>query len=244
MTTKWRHTASRRVRLHTHPDCSEPEDGARAFGDLHATNAPHTPLFNLAHFSGALAREQCARATAEAAPSRPKAALPAPSLKPSAAHGQIGRSPAEFARGGSSDQPRPQWAFGSDESTHQLSSIAQVHAMAAGCFHRLSSAATSRRSSKGTIVPTTMNFCTSAMYHMQRPQLCAGHGQRHRPIKVGMAMRQLKLRSSAGPSSRRPDTSHATWTRARPAWPAPGRWLGQRARWWAAGGAGATIRAR
>ena len=67
-----------------------------------------------------------------------KAASPAPSLKPSAAHGQIGRSRAEFARGGSSDQPRPQWAFGSDESTHQLSSIAQVHAMAAGCFHRLS----------------------------------------------------------------------------------------------------------
>ena len=67
-----------------------------------------------------------------------KGASPAPSLKPSAAHGQIGRSPAEFARGGSSDQPRPQWAFGSDESTHQLSSIAQVHAMAAGCFHRLS----------------------------------------------------------------------------------------------------------
>ena len=67
-----------------------------------------------------------------------KAASPAPSLKPSAAHGQIGRSSAEFARGGSSDQPRPQWAFGSDESTHQLSSIAQVHAMAAGCFHRLS----------------------------------------------------------------------------------------------------------
>ena len=67
-----------------------------------------------------------------------KAASPAPPLKPSAAHGQIGRSPAEFARGGSSDQPQPQWALGSDESTHQLSSIAQVHAMAAGCFHRLS----------------------------------------------------------------------------------------------------------
>ena len=81
-----------------------------------------------------------------------------------------------------------------------------------------------------------MNFCTSAMYHMQRPQLCAGHGQRHRPIKVGMAMRQLKLRGSAGPSYRRPDTIHATWARAGPAWPAPGRWLGQRTRWWAAGG--------
>ena len=92
-----------------------------------------------------------------------------------------------------------------------------------------------RRSSKGTIVRATMNFCTSAIYHVQRPHLCAGHGQRHRPIKVGMAMRQLKLRSSAGPSSRRPDASHATWTRARPAWPAPVRWLGQRARWWAAG---------
>ena len=75
-----------------------------------------------------------------------------------------------------------------------------------------------------------MNFCTSAMYHMQRPQLCAGHGQRHRPIKVGMAMRQLKLRGGAGPSYRRPDTIHATWARARPAWPAPGRWLGQRTR--------------
>ena len=98
------------------------------------------------------------------------------------------------------------------------------------------SAATSRRPSKGTIVCTTMNFCTSAMYHMQRPQLCAGHGQRHRPIKVGMAMRQLKLRGSAGPSYRRPDTIHATWARARPAWPAPGRWLGQSTRWWAAGG--------
>ena len=133
VTTKWRHTASGRVRLHT-----APLHASGPLGDLHATNAPHTPLFNLAHFSRALAREQCARATAEAAPSRPKAALPAPSLKPSAAHGQIGRSPAEFARGGSSDQPRPQWAFGSDESTHQLSSIAQVHAMAAGCFHRLS----------------------------------------------------------------------------------------------------------
>ena len=97
------------------------------------------------------------------------------------------------------------------------------------------SAATSRRTSKGTIVPTTMNFCTSAMYHVQRPHLCAGHGQRHRPIKVGMARRQLKLRGSAGPSSRRPDTSHATWARARPAWPAPGRWLGQEARWWCRG---------
>ena len=63
-----------------------------------------------------------------------KAASPAPSLKPSAAHGQIGRSSAEFARGGSSDQPRPQWAFGSDESTHQLSSIAQFYAMAAAAF--------------------------------------------------------------------------------------------------------------
>ena len=83
---------------------------------------------------------------------------------------------------------------------------------------------------QGQIVPTTMNFCTSAMYHVQRPHLCAGHGQRHRPIKVGMAMRQLKLRGSAGPSYRRPDTIHATWARARPAWPAPGRWLGQRTR--------------
>ena len=59
-------------------------------GELHATNAPHTPLFNLPHFSRALAREQCARATAEAAPSRPKAASPAPSLKPSARRGQVG----------------------------------------------------------------------------------------------------------------------------------------------------------
>ena len=83
-----------------------------------------------------------------------------------------------------------------------------------------------------------MNFCTSAMYHVQRPHLCAGHGQRHRPIKVGMAMRQLKLRGSAGPSYRRPDTIHATWARAQPAWPAPGRWLGQSTRWWAAGGRG------
>ena len=87
-----------------------------------------------------------------------------------------------------------------------------------------------------------MNFCTSAMYHVQRPHLCAGHGQRHRPIKVGMARRQLKLRGSAGPSSRRPDTSHAIWAPARPAWAASGRWQRQEARWWAAGGAGATIR--
>ena len=97
------------------------------------------------------------------------------------------------------------------------------------------SAATSRRTSKGTIVRTTMNSCCSTMCHVQRPHLCAGHGQRHRPIKVGMAMRQLKLRGSAGPSYRRPDTSHATWARARPAWPAPGRWLRQEARWWGRG---------
>ena len=127
-----------RVRARAPPHRTSTVHASGPLGDLHATNAPHTPLFNLPHFSRALAREQCARATAEAAPSRPKAASPAPSLKPSAAHGQIGRSSAEFARGGSSDQPRPQWAFGSDESTHQLSSIAQVHAMAAGCFHRLS----------------------------------------------------------------------------------------------------------
>ena len=61
-----------------------------------------------------------------------------PSLKPSAAHGQTDRPSREAATDGIGDQPRPQWAFGSDESTHQLSSIAQVHAMAAGCFHRLS----------------------------------------------------------------------------------------------------------
>ena len=107
-------------------------------GELHATNAPHTPLFNLPHFLRALAREQCARATAEAAPSCPKAASPAPSLKPSAAHGQTDRPSREAATDSIGDQPRPQWAFSSDESTHQLSSIAQVHAMAAGCFHRLS----------------------------------------------------------------------------------------------------------
>ena len=101
-------------------------------------HAPHTPLFNLAHFSGALAREQCARATAEAAPSRPKAALPAPSLKPSAAHGQTDRPSREAATDGIGDQPRPQYALVAEQSTHQLISIAQVHAMAAGCFHRLS----------------------------------------------------------------------------------------------------------
>ena len=67
-----------------------------------------------------------------------KAASPAPSLKPSAAHGQTDRPSREAATDGIGDQPRPQWAFSSDESTHQLSSIAQVHAMAAGCFHRLS----------------------------------------------------------------------------------------------------------
>ena len=85
MTTKWRHTASGRVRLHTAPPRLR-----TSLGELHATNAPHTPLFNLPHFSRALAREQCARATAEAAPSRPKAASPAPSLKPSARRGQVG----------------------------------------------------------------------------------------------------------------------------------------------------------
>ena len=67
-----------------------------------------------------------------------KGASPAPSLKPSAAHGQTDRPSREAATDGIGDQPRPQWAFSSDESTHQLSSIAQVHAMAAGCFHRLS----------------------------------------------------------------------------------------------------------
>ena len=46
-------------------------------------------------------------AQAEKPNSACKGASPAPSLKPSAAHGQIGRSPAEFARGGSSDQPQP-----------------------------------------------------------------------------------------------------------------------------------------
>ena len=67
-----------------------------------------------------------------------EAASPAPSLKPSAAHGQTDRPSREAATDGIGDQPWPQWAFSSDESTHQLSSIAQVHAMAAGCFHRLS----------------------------------------------------------------------------------------------------------
>ena len=56
----------------------------------------------------------------------------------SAAHDQTDRPPREAATDGICDQPRPQYAFGADQSTHQLISIAQVHAMAAGCFHRLS----------------------------------------------------------------------------------------------------------
>ena len=69
-----------RVQARAPPHRTSTVHASGPLGDLHATNAPHTPLFNLAHFSRALAREQCARATAEAAPSRPKAALPAPSL--------------------------------------------------------------------------------------------------------------------------------------------------------------------
>ena len=135
MTTKWRHTASGRVRLHTAPSRLH---ASGPLGELHATNAPHTPLFNLPHFLRALAREQCARATAEAAPSCPKAASPAPSLKPSAAHGQTDRPSREAATDGIGDQPRPQYALVAEQSTYQLISIAQVHAMAAGCFHRCS----------------------------------------------------------------------------------------------------------
>ena len=67
-----------------------------------------------------------------------KGASPAPSLKPSAAHGQTDRPSREAATDGIGDQPRPQYALVAEQSTHQLISIAQVHAMAAGCFHRLS----------------------------------------------------------------------------------------------------------
>ena len=67
-----------------------------------------------------------------------KAASPAPSLKPSAAHGQTDRPSREAATDGIGDQPRPQYALVAEQSTHQLISIAQVHAMAAGCFHRCS----------------------------------------------------------------------------------------------------------
>ena len=55
----------------------------------------------------------------------------------SAAHDQTDRPPREAATDGICDQPRPQYAFGADQSTHQLISIAQVHAMPVGCFHRL-----------------------------------------------------------------------------------------------------------
>ena len=79
-----------RVQARAPPHRTSTVHASGPLGDLHATNAPHTPLFNLPHFSRALAREQCARATAEAAPSRPKAASPAPSLKPSARRGQVG----------------------------------------------------------------------------------------------------------------------------------------------------------
>ena len=55
----------------------------------------------------------------------------------SAAHDQTDRPPREAATDGICDQPRPQYAFGADQSTHQLISIAQFHAMPVGCFHRL-----------------------------------------------------------------------------------------------------------
>ena len=55
----------------------------------------------------------------------------------SAAHDQTDRPPREAATDGICDQPRPQYVFGADQSTHQLISIAQVHAMPVGCFHRL-----------------------------------------------------------------------------------------------------------
>ena len=55
----------------------------------------------------------------------------------SAAHDQTDRPPREAATDGICDQPRPQYAFGTDQSTHQLISIAQVHAMPEGCLHRL-----------------------------------------------------------------------------------------------------------
>ena len=44
----------------------------------------------------------------------------------SAAHDQTDRPPREAATDGICDQPRPQYAFGADQSTHQLISIAQV----------------------------------------------------------------------------------------------------------------------
>ena len=55
----------------------------------------------------------------------------------SAAHDQTDRPPREAATDGICDQPRSQYAFGADQSTHQLISIAQVYAMPVGCFHRL-----------------------------------------------------------------------------------------------------------
>ena len=66
-----------------------------------------------------------------------KGASPAPSLKPSAAHGQTDRPSREAATDGIGDQPRLQYTFRADYPTHQLISIAQVHAMPAGCLHRL-----------------------------------------------------------------------------------------------------------
>ena len=66
-----------------------------------------------------------------------KGASPAPSLKPSAAHGQTDRPSREAATDGIGDQPRLQYTFRADYPTHQLISIAQVHAMPAGCLHCL-----------------------------------------------------------------------------------------------------------
>ena len=54
----------------------------------------------------------------------------------SAAHDQTDRPPREAATDGICDQPRPQYAFGADQSNHQLISIAQFHAMPVGCLHR------------------------------------------------------------------------------------------------------------
>ena len=52
----------------------------------------------------------------------------------SAAHDQTDRPPREAATDGICDQPRPQYAFGADQSTHQLISIAQFHAMPVDAF--------------------------------------------------------------------------------------------------------------
>ena len=199
MTTKWRHTASRRVRLHmpsgplgspkmahapgrgmapfcrrrTIPGCPDayrrfsarydprlmrggpprrteacarrPPRTARSGGSICVATLQKRGLSPLPTHQPPLTPLRrptlpTAQGLAQAEKPNPacKGASPAPSLKPSAAHGQTDRPSREAATDGIGDQPRPQYALVAEQSTHQLISIAQVHAMAAGCFHRCS----------------------------------------------------------------------------------------------------------